>query len=134
MFFYENFPPNTGTICLHTEKIKLALCTEAKSWRVAFGRAMNTKYQSLMEEVSGCLEDWLKRLSRPLNDLDDIREVMAALKEIRENEIRIDMSLEPIEVCIYTVQHASSYTVSYTTVYLVYYSTSIQYTYIISNV
>ncbi len=107
-----NFPPNTGTLCLHTEKIKLALCTEAKSWRVAFGRAMNTKYQSLMEEVSGCLEDWLKRLSRPLNDLDDIREVMAALKEIRENEIRIDMSLEPIEVC--TVQHASSYTVSYT--------------------
>ncbi len=71
---------------------------------------MNTKYQTLMEEVSGCLEDWIKKLSRPLNDLDDIRGVMAALKEIRENEIRIDMSLEPIEVCTVTVQHASSTT------------------------
>ncbi len=87
-----------GTLCLHTENIKLALCTEAKGWRVAFGRAMNTKYQRLMEEVSSSLEEWTKKLGRPLNDLDDIREVMAALKEIRENEIRIDMSLEPIEV------------------------------------
>lgn len=87
-----------GTLCLYTDNIKLALCTEAKSWRVAFGRAMNTKYQTLMEEVSNSLEEWTKKLARPLNDLDDIRGVMAALKEIRENEIRIDMSLEPIEV------------------------------------
>lgn len=87
-----------GAICLHSEKIKLALCTEAKGWRICFGRAMNQKYQRVMEEVSGSIEDWSKRLSRPLNDLDDIREVMATLKDIRQNEIRIDMSLDPIEV------------------------------------
>ena len=87
-----------GAICLHSEKIKLALCMEAKGWSVCFGRAMNQKYQRVMEEVSGSIEDWCKRLNRPLNDLDDIREVMAALKDIRQNEIRIDMSLDPIEV------------------------------------
>lgn len=44
------------------------------------------------------MEDIQKKLSRPIKDLDDIRFAMAALKDIRENEIRIDMSIGPIEV------------------------------------
>lgn len=87
-----------GCIALTSNQLKLALCTEAKSWRVCFGRTMNTKYQTIMEEVFKSIDDWSKRLSRPLNDLDDIRSVMATLKEIRENEIQTDMQLEPIEV------------------------------------
>ena len=35
--------------------------------------------------------------SRPVKDLDDVRSHMAALTEIRENEIRIDMTITPIE-------------------------------------
>ena len=35
---------------------------------------------------------------RPIKDLDDIRLAMYALKEIRENEIKIDMNISPIEV------------------------------------
>lgn len=87
-----------GCISLTSHQLKLALCTEAKSWRVCFGRTMNTKYQTVMEEVFKSIDDWSKRLSRPLNDLDDIRSVMATLKEIRENEIQTDIQLEPIEV------------------------------------
>ena len=87
-----------GAIVLSSEQLKIALCAEAKAWCVCYGRTMNCKYQTVMEEVFKSIDDWSKRLSRPLNDLDDIRSVMAALKEIRENEIRIDMSLEPIEV------------------------------------
>ena len=51
-----------------------------------------------MEEIFKQLEDINQQLSRPIKDLDDIRTAMAALKEIRENEIKIDMSLTPIEV------------------------------------
>lgn len=87
-----------GPIALSSDQLKLALCTEAKSWRVCFGRTMKTMYQTVMEEVFKSIDDWSKRLSRPLNDLDDIRSVMATLKEIRENEIQTDMRLEPIEV------------------------------------
>lgn len=65
---------------------------------VAYGRAMNKKYHTLMEEIFKQLDDISQQLSRPIKDLDDIRSAMAALKEIRENEIRIDMSLTPIEV------------------------------------
>ena len=36
-------------------------------------------------------------MSRPVKDLDDIRHVMAALKELRENFIKIDMSIGPVE-------------------------------------
>ena len=87
-----------GAILLSCEGLKISLCAEAKSWRVCFGRAMNHQYQTLMEEVFTSIDDWTKQLSRPLKDLDDIRSVMATLKDIRENEIRVDMSLEPIEV------------------------------------
>ena len=87
-----------GCIALSSDQLKLALCTEAKSWRVCYGHTMRTKYQTVMEEVFKSIDDWTKRLSRPLNDLDDIRSVMATLKEIRENEIQTDMQLDPIEV------------------------------------
>ena len=51
-----------------------------------------------MEGIFTFLEDITKRLSRPIKDLDDIRHAMAALKEIRDKEIMIDMSIGPIEV------------------------------------
>ena len=59
---------------------------------------MNTKFNTLMEKTLEQIEDIAKRLSRPVKDLDDVRTAMAALLEIRENEIQIDMSLGPIEV------------------------------------
>lgn len=51
-----------------------------------------------MEEIFTLIEDITKRLSRPIKDLDDIRHAMGALKEIRDKEIMIDMSIGPIEV------------------------------------
>jgi dynein heavy chain len=46
------------------------------------------------------IEDLNKKLSRPLKDLDDIRFAMQSLKDIRENEIKIDMGITPIEVSL----------------------------------
>lgn len=89
-----------GAVCLHTEKLKVMLITEAKQWRVCYGRSMSQHYQAIMDEIFLSIEEWIKLISRPLKDLDDIRSVMATLKEIRENEIRIDMFLGPIEVML----------------------------------
>lgn len=89
-----------GPLALRTEKLKFALTIEAKAWVVCYGRTMNGKYQLLMDDVFCSIDDWSKRLSRPLKDMDDIRSVMVALKEIRANEIRIDMALDPIEVSL----------------------------------
>lgn len=87
-----------GTILLRTEQLKSTLITEAKQWRVSYGRSMSHYYQAMMDETFKSIEEWNKMLSRPLKDLDDIRSIMATLKEIRENEIRIDMCLGPVEV------------------------------------
>ena len=93
---------NAGVICLSTEQLKMMLITEAKQWRVAYGRTMSQNYQALLEKTFESIEEWSKSLIRPLKDLDDVRSVMATLKEIRENEISIDMSLGPIEVRMFT--------------------------------
>lgn len=59
---------------------------------------MNEMYRQVMQDTLNQIEDLSKRLSRPIKDLDDIRVTMAAQKELRENEITIDLSLGPIEV------------------------------------
>ena len=81
------------------DKLKLSLLGETKQWRVQFGKACNQKYYTAMQSIFTFCEDVMKRLMRPIKDLDDIRMAMATLKEIRENEIRIDMTIGPIEVC-----------------------------------
>lgn len=78
---------------------------EAKAWKVQFGRNMNAKYLALMDKIMELVEDYSKRLSRPIQDLDDVRLAMATLKEIRENEIFIDSSLDPIEVTNKLTRH-----------------------------
>ena len=50
-----------------------------------------------MTEVFLFIDDIEKRLSREIKDLEDIRLIMMAVKDLRENEIRIDMAIIPIE-------------------------------------
>ena len=112
-----------GPVALSSQKLKVSLCAETKAWRVCYGKTMKQKYQGgklqhcfliliqkplslhsspspavVMEEVFSSIDEWSKQLSHTIKDLDDIRAVMATLKDIRENEIRVDMALGPIEV------------------------------------
>lgn len=80
-----------------SEHLKFALNQEVRDWIVRYGQACNARYRKEMNDVSAFIEDIEKRLSRPINDLEDIRLVMIAIKDLRENEIRIDMSIAPIE-------------------------------------
>ena len=80
------------------DDLKITIAAEAKGWRVTYGRHMNTKYLTLMEKIMEQIEDLQKRLSRPIKDLDDVRQAMASLKELRENEIEIDSAINPVEV------------------------------------
>ena len=56
-----------------------------------------------MDEITQFVSDYSKRLARQINDLEDVRNAMAALEDIRQNEIRIDMILGPIEVLHYRI-------------------------------
>ena len=94
----------SSRIIFSSEKLKLGLCAETRAWQIAYGQAANKKYGKLMTEVLELAEDLMKRLNRPIKDLDDIRYAIAALKELRAEEIRVDMSIDPIEVCYFLTQ------------------------------
>ena len=83
---------------LNSAPIKLALKVEAQNWKMAIGKSLNFKYRDILEECVSFVADYSRRLAHPIKDLEDVRFVMAALGDIRQNEIRIDMSLSPIEV------------------------------------
>jgi dynein heavy chain len=86
-----------GPFQLDTPNLKVSIAAECKSWKVIYAHKMNNKFNTLMEKTLEMIEDISKRLSRPIKDLDDIRTAMVSLKEIRENEIQIDLSMNPIE-------------------------------------
>ncbi|NXF87312.1 DYH8 protein, partial [Eubucco bourcierii] len=95
----EDFKPIfiLGPLELHTEPLKTALATEAKTWKMLLCRYLNEEYKNKMTNMMSFITVYLKKLSQPLRDLDDIRSAMEALSIIRENNIEMDMTLGPIE-------------------------------------
>lgn len=83
------------------ESLKLALRVEIQQWKLLFGKALNASYKTKLEDILEFIEDYSKRLSRPIRDLEDVRQAMGALSDIRENQIYMDMMLGPIEVYYY---------------------------------
>ncbi|XP_033111994.1 dynein heavy chain 5, axonemal-like [Anneissia japonica] len=86
-----------GAIVCVTDKLLDALTAEARAWKNAFGRALNAKASTDMMEIFDFIDNLQKRLSRPIQDLDDVRAAMDSLSIIRESEVRIDMTIGPIE-------------------------------------
>lgn len=78
--------------------LKMSLTAETKNWMVDYGLYCNRKYRSEMEQIFAFVDEAGKKLNRQIKDLDDIRIAMAALKEIREQQISIDFQVGPIEV------------------------------------
>nr|WAW84834.1 axonemal dynein heavy chain A [Halisarca dujardinii] len=88
-----------GPILFSTAPLKLALTTEAQAWKLKFGRSLNKHYLTKMQTVNEVLLESSKKLNRPVSDLEDVRLMMIALDELKEEEINIDMLLSPIEEC-----------------------------------
>ncbi|XP_029442962.1 dynein heavy chain 5, axonemal-like [Rhinatrema bivittatum] len=86
-----------GSVDFTTQSLKMALVQECRLWQRVFGSALNKKAATDMDEIYTFIENLSKRLSRPIDDLDDVRGAMDALKEIRDAEIRLDMTIGPIE-------------------------------------
>ncbi|XP_057271369.1 dynein axonemal heavy chain 8 isoform X1 [Pezoporus wallicus] len=86
-----------GPIELHTGPLQTALAIEAKTWMMLLCHYLNEKYKKKMTDMKLFITEYLKKMSRPLHDLDDVRFAMEALSVIRDKEIEIDMTLGPIE-------------------------------------
>ncbi|XP_076808265.1 dynein axonemal heavy chain 5-like [Clavelina lepadiformis] len=95
----EDLPSNyqVGSVLFETDSLKLALVQECKAWKRSFGSALNDKAGREQENIFNMIDSLSKRMNRPINDLDDVRGAMASLRELRESQIKIDMTIGPVE-------------------------------------
>lgn len=61
------------------------------------GQAIKKKYRREMEYVYAVINEMERKLDRQIRDLDDVRLVMDTLKKIREQEVDMELKIEPIE-------------------------------------
>lgn len=61
-------------------------------------QAMRKKYKREMDYVYAIMNDLERKLERPIRDLDDVRTVMETLKKIREQEVDMELKIDPVEV------------------------------------
>ncbi|XP_068603948.1 LOW QUALITY PROTEIN: dynein axonemal heavy chain 5 [Brachionichthys hirsutus] len=86
-----------GPVVFHTEQLKLALTQECRLWKRAFGAALHRRASADMDAIFSFVDGQTKLLQRPITDLEDVRGAMAALREVREAELRIDFTIGPVE-------------------------------------
>lgn len=68
-----------------------------------FGRHLNLQYKAKMDAIFAFEDEYSRKLSYAIKDLEDVRLAMAALEAVRQKQIEIDMSLGPIEVGYFQV-------------------------------
>lgn len=71
------------------------MCTSLR-----IGQAMKKKYKREMDYVYAVIGEMERKLEKPIRDLDDVRMIMETLKRIREQEVDMELKIEPIEVNI----------------------------------
>ncbi|CAH8594477.1 unnamed protein product [Schistosoma turkestanicum] len=95
----ELIPSTTqiGSLIFKSDELKVNLIKECQNWRRVYGQAVNQRCATDMNKILEQFDNLSKRFSRPVKDLDDVREQMAALAELRASEIYFDMTIGPIE-------------------------------------
>jgi dynein heavy chain, axonemal len=53
-----------------------------------------------MDYVYAVVSEMDRKLERPIRDLDDVRVIMDTLKKIRDQEVDMELRIDPIEVKI----------------------------------
>ncbi|CAG2056143.1 unnamed protein product, partial [Timema podura] len=93
----KSLTPLTCDVGEFPEKMKLALSVECAAWKHCLGRLLKTNYKEKLDEMVDFISDHSNILQRKIKDLDDVRLAMNCLEDVRENFIRIDMSLDLVE-------------------------------------
>nr|XP_023020662.1 dynein heavy chain 5, axonemal [Leptinotarsa decemlineata] len=84
-------------LAISSENLKYGLMTEIKACSHRIGQAMKKKYRREMDYVYAVINEMERKLERTIRDLDDVRLIMDTLKKIREQEVDMELKIEPIE-------------------------------------
>ncbi|XP_068620684.1 dynein axonemal heavy chain 5 [Battus philenor] len=86
-----------NSLAISSEKLKLGISTELRNGTYRISQAMRKKYKREMDYVYAIMNDLERKLERPIRDLDDVRTVMETLKKIREQEVDMELKIDPVE-------------------------------------
>jgi dynein heavy chain, axonemal len=67
---------------------------------------MRKKYKREMDYVYAIMNDLERKLERPIRDLDDVRMIMETLRKIREQEVDMELRIDPVEASIPNPMHS----------------------------
>ncbi|CAG0918290.1 unnamed protein product [Notodromas monacha] len=99
--------PNSATIGpihISYEKLKLLMEDGAKAWITSYCRGCKIAYKRKLDKLLIRISDMSRKLSQPIRDLDELSIGMQALRQIRENEVDMEMAIDPIEESFALVQ------------------------------
>ena len=92
-------PPvhNLGSLSLETQPLKYSLKAEAAAWKSQFAKNLHHQGHSELLDFTNYMQETTLKLNRKIEDLEDVRNIMGVLKEVRERETEIDEIMSPIE-------------------------------------
>ena len=86
-----------GTLSISTVEFKRELNEEIEQWNNMIVQAIYQRFRKQMEEILVTQQDFTKKLSRKIENLEDIRIIMETQKTMREIEIGFEMDIEMVE-------------------------------------
>ncbi|KAI5700773.1 hypothetical protein M8J75_002754 [Diaphorina citri] len=96
-----NIEPDLHTfgscIVISVEQLKFGLMTEINSCNRRIAFLLRKKYHREMDYVYAVMNEMDRKLDRTITDLDDVRMIMELLKRIRDQEVDMELKIEPIE-------------------------------------
>jgi dynein heavy chain, axonemal len=85
-----------GPLSLETAPLKLALRQEAATWKAQFAKNLHLHGKEKLAQLLQYIKETTLLLSRDVEDLEDVRRVMAIQQDIRTKESEIDTIMDPI--------------------------------------
>ncbi|XP_051284477.1 dynein axonemal heavy chain 8-like [Dicentrarchus labrax] len=82
---------------LSTEPLRKSLRAETKAWKKLLCKYLKEEYKKKMIDTSIHTNKYIRQLSHPVANLEDVRHAMGALSMLRDAEIQTDMTLISIE-------------------------------------
>ncbi|XP_037951167.1 dynein heavy chain 8, axonemal [Teleopsis dalmanni] len=85
-----------GPIEIRVDKAVERFIAESKKWKTMLGQLLSAQYKKQLDEMVDFISEMESILSKPINDLDDVRLAMNCLEKIRDKYISMDIALNLI--------------------------------------
>ena len=98
---------NIGAICLNTKAIKAALDQCCNDWKNAYSRELQRTTRDNSKKLDELIKSFQQKLKQQPDKIQELKEVVSTIDDIRRNEGEIEMYLKPyVELYNLVQQHS----------------------------